>query len=83
VVATPRGSVPELVDDGATGFVRAGIDELAAALIEATALDRTVCRARAQARFTDARMARDYLDLFADVLTADVLTTDRPIRQTA
>ncbi|KQZ09224.1 glycosyl transferase family 1 [Agromyces sp. Root1464] len=88
VVATPRGSVPELVDDGATGFVRSGIDELASALVDAAALDRTVCRARAQARFTDARMARDYLDLFADMLTADVptagaLTADRPIRRTA
>ncbi|WP_022893776.1 glycosyltransferase [Agromyces subbeticus] len=73
VVATPRGSVPELVDDGVTGFVRAGIDELAAALGDVTALDRADCRARAEADFTDARMARDYLDLFADVISADPL----------
>lgn len=71
VVATPRGSVPELIDDGVTGFVRAEIDELAAALGEVAALDRADCRASAEARFTDARMARDYLDLFDDVISLD------------
>ena len=68
VVATSRGSVPEIVDDGVTGFVRDDLDELADALGSAHALDRGACRASVEERFTDQRMARDYAALFAELV---------------
>jgi glycosyltransferase involved in cell wall biosynthesis len=43
VIATPRGSAPEIIDDGATGFLRDGIRELADALCHARTLDRRNC----------------------------------------
>jgi glycosyltransferase involved in cell wall biosynthesis len=44
VVATPVGSAPEIVDDGVTGYLRTGGLPLAAALLDASQLDRATCR---------------------------------------
>src|ERR671920_1691026 len=52
VVATPAGSAPEIVDDGVTGFLRSGRLPLAAALLEASRLDRAACRAAVVRRFS-------------------------------
>ena len=68
VIARRRGSVPEVIDHGVTGFVCD--DE--AAMVEAVAalgtIDRGRCRAVFEARFTAARMARDYLSIYGGVL---------------
>jgi glycosyltransferase involved in cell wall biosynthesis len=64
VVATPFGSVPELVTDGVTGFVRAGEDELAAAVAEVDQLDRGRCRKEAADRFSTPRMVADHVALY-------------------
>lgn len=68
VVATPCGSVPELVDDGRTGFVRATFDGLVDALEHVDALDRASCRADAAERFSIERMAADHVALYERVL---------------
>ena len=68
VVATSRGSVPEIVDDGVTGFIRDDLEGLVAALGEAHSLDRAACRAKVESQFTEARMAQDYLDLFTELI---------------
>jgi glycosyltransferase involved in cell wall biosynthesis len=67
VVATREGSVPEIVDDGRTGFVRDEVDDLAACLTEATHLDRGACREAAETRFSTSRMVSDHLDLYRDL----------------
>jgi glycosyltransferase involved in cell wall biosynthesis len=51
VVATRRGSVPEVVEDGVTGIVVDRLDELPAAIDRAVALRPADCRARAETRF--------------------------------
>ena len=58
VVATPCGSVPELIDDGVTGFVRDSEDELAQALGQVQELDRNTCRKVASDRFSSSRHGR-------------------------
>ena len=68
VVATPRGSVPEIVQDGRNGFVRTDLDDLAAALGDASSLDRDECRASVEERFTAAQMAQRYVELFERLL---------------
>ncbi len=68
VVATPKGSAPEIVTDEVTGFIGAYEDELAAAVACASELDRSACRKDAAARFSTERMVADHLDLFAKIV---------------
>jgi glycosyltransferase involved in cell wall biosynthesis len=63
VVAFPRGSVPELVEQGVTGFVAHDLEEMTALIRPGGAVDRfdrAECRRRAVERFSRARMAADY-----------------------
>ncbi len=69
VIATARGSAPEIIDDGTTGFLRRGIRELADALCQATTLDRRNCRNAAETRFSTKRMTLEHLQLYQDALT--------------
>jgi glycosyltransferase involved in cell wall biosynthesis len=68
VVSTGRGSVPEIVDEGRTGYIRDDLDGLAEALGRVTDLDRSASRASVEARFTARRMAADYIALFEDLV---------------
>ena len=61
VIAFGNGSVPEVIDDGVTGFIVNGIDEAVAAVRSVEKLDRAEVRATFEERFTAERMARDYL----------------------
>jgi len=70
VIAFARGSAPEVIDDGVTGFLVRDIDEMAAAIPRAAALDRRRCRARARERFTAARMVRDYERMYQAAVQA-------------
>lgn len=65
VVGTTRGSAPEIIDHGRTGFLRTSVDELADALSRAGELDRRLCRMAVEERFSSARMAADHLDLYS------------------
>lgn len=65
VIAYPRGSVPELIDHGSTGFLVGGIEEAAAAVDQVIGLDRRHCRRVFEQRFSAEGMARDYVSLYA------------------
>jgi len=64
VVAWRRGSVPEIIDDGVTGFVVASEDEAVTAVGRAIALDRRTIRDVFERRFAATVMAHNYLDLY-------------------
>jgi glycosyltransferase involved in cell wall biosynthesis len=68
VVAFGCGSVPEVIDDGLTGFVVNDLDAAIAAAAEVGKLDRRVCRATFERRFSASRMARGYLSIYADLI---------------
>jgi glycosyltransferase involved in cell wall biosynthesis len=68
VLATPLGAVPEIVDNGVTGFIRAGAAELADALRRTSDLDRVACRTAAATRFSSEQMAADHLRFYQSVL---------------
>jgi glycosyltransferase involved in cell wall biosynthesis len=68
VVATPVGSAPEIVDDGVTGFLRSGGVPLAAALLDASQLDRAGCRAAVARRFSTERMVADHVRLYEELV---------------
>ena len=68
VIAWNRGSVPEIVEDGVTGFVVSSEEEAVGALARIGTLDRAGVRRRFEERFTAERMARDYLALYRRLL---------------
>ena len=67
VIAFRRGSMPELIVDGTTGFLVDDIDAAVAAVGCAHALDRGVIRAHAVARFGRARMVDAYVEAYETV----------------
>ena len=69
VVATPRGSAPEIVRPGANGFLGRE-DALCTLLPRAAELDRAACRADVEGRFSAARMVADHVRLYEDVLAS-------------
>lgn len=64
VLALGRGAVPEIVDNGVTGYHACNLESLAACLPDALALDRARVREMAVARFDARRMADDYVALY-------------------
>lgn len=68
VIALRRGSMAELIEEGVTGFLIDHVDQAAAAIDAAGALDRATIRRVAEARFGIDRMADAYLDLYRRVL---------------
>ncbi|HJU18689.1 MAG TPA: glycosyltransferase family 4 protein [Stellaceae bacterium] len=68
VIAMRRGSVPEIIDHGVTGFIVDTVEEAAAAVPRAKDLDRTMVRRRFEERFSAGRMARDYVALYRERL---------------
>jgi glycosyltransferase involved in cell wall biosynthesis len=68
VIATPRGSVPEIVIDGQTGWIASTVEEMAAAVGRCREIDPSECRAIAELCYSPERMVLDYLDAFDDVM---------------
>jgi glycosyltransferase involved in cell wall biosynthesis len=64
VLAFNKGSVPEVIDEGITGFVVSNLNDMEAALNKVSVIDRTMCRQKAMDRFDVPVIARHYLSLF-------------------
>jgi len=64
VIARPRGSVPEIITDGRTGFVCETEDEMVAAVARVARLSRATCRADFEQRFTAGAMAAAYVHVY-------------------
>ncbi|HEY6084820.1 MAG TPA: glycosyltransferase family 4 protein [Nitrospira sp.] len=64
VLAYRRGSIPEVIDHGVTGFVCNNLDEMAQAVAGIPLIDRSRCREVFERRFTVERMVQDYLALY-------------------
>jgi glycosyltransferase involved in cell wall biosynthesis len=68
VIATPRGSLPELVEHGVTGFLGETDEELAGFVARVSEIDRAACRRRAGERWGFERMASDYEAFYRRIL---------------
>lgn len=68
VIAYRKGSMPELIDDGVTGFLVDNLDQAIAAIERVGEIDRAACRKAVEERFTVDLMADRYLDLYRQVL---------------
>jgi glycosyltransferase involved in cell wall biosynthesis len=69
VIAYRRGSMPELIDDGKTGFLVDSFEEAVDAIGRIGEIDRTACRQSVAERFTVDRMADRYLELYRSLLS--------------
>ncbi|HLZ48984.1 MAG TPA: glycosyltransferase, partial [Candidatus Limnocylindria bacterium] len=68
VIATRRGSVPEVVEDGVTGAIVDDVQEAVDAIARVARLDRPTIRDRACARFSQDRMVSEYLALYERIV---------------
>ena len=69
VIAYNRGSMPELIEHGKTGFLVDTFDEAVAAIGRLGEIDRAACRRAVEERFTVERMAEEYLALYRRILS--------------
>lgn len=67
VIARPRGSMPEIVRHGRTGFLVDGLADAVDAVHRVGGLSRRHCREDVEARFGAPRMVADYARLYAEV----------------
>jgi glycosyltransferase involved in cell wall biosynthesis len=70
VIAYNRGSVPEIIDDGVTGFIVEDETSAVAAVSRLPSLDRGAVRVQFEKRFTARRMATDYLAAYRGLMEA-------------
>lgn len=82
VIALRRGSVPEVIEDGVTGFICDDVDEMADAVRRIGELDPEACRRGAQ-RFTAERMCRGYVDVYRSLLKTPLQVHDLALQLTS
>ncbi len=68
VIAFNRGSMPELIQDGKTGFLTTSVDESAEAVEHIIAIDRRYCRFWAESHFSDRQMVMNYIGVYEHIL---------------
>lgn len=64
VIAGRAGSVPEVIDDGVSGFVISSMEDAVEVVARLPSLPRAEVRASFERRFTAGRMARDYVRIY-------------------
>jgi len=77
VIGLDRGAVPEVVEDGVSGFVRPDVDGLVEAVGRIGEIDRRHCRERVERQFSDTVLTENYLSAYRDVIAACGRRTDR------
>jgi glycosyltransferase involved in cell wall biosynthesis len=82
-VAFRHGSVPEIISDGVNGFIVDSVDEAVDALGRISTIDRAGCRAAFEQRFTSARMAADYLQIYESLICEEPATERIPLTNLA
>ena len=79
VIAWDCGSVPEVIEDGLTGFIVGDMEGAVDAVSKLDGLDRAAIRVRFEQRFTAERMAKDYVAVYRSLITA----LDLPLARSA
>ncbi|HLJ94315.1 MAG TPA: glycosyltransferase family 4 protein, partial [Gemmataceae bacterium] len=77
VIAYRRGSVPEIMEDGVTGWIVEQVDEAAKAVERVATLSRRRCRQVFEKRFMAARMVRDYVRIYCRLIGDEPPRTDQ------
>src|SRR6202035_4951603 len=64
VIAYPLGSVPEVIEEGVTGFIVPNMEGAVKAVKRLGEIDRRKCRRHFERHFNAKRMAQDYLNIY-------------------
>jgi glycosyltransferase involved in cell wall biosynthesis len=68
VIGLRSGAIPELIEDGVTGFVVDNEAGIADAVTKVGAIDRTACRVAFEKRFTLDRMCQEHLSVYSQFI---------------
>jgi glycosyltransferase involved in cell wall biosynthesis len=68
VISSPRGALPEIVENGRHGFLVNSVDDGVAAIGKLAQIDRRACRMRAESHFSQSVVCDAYLDLYQSLL---------------
>ena len=83
VIAYPLGSVPEIIEDGISGFLVHNVNEAVEAVENLSAIDRRKCHKAFECRFSVRRMAHDYLTIYERIVKREpqpIALTDGDLR---
>jgi len=75
IIAYDCGSVPEVMEDGVTGFIVADLDQAVKGVDRIRDLSRSRCREVFERRFAAERMASDYVEVYNRLIDSDVERT--------
>jgi glycosyltransferase involved in cell wall biosynthesis len=67
VIGLNRGSVPEVIEDGKTGFVLDDVQQMITSIPRLRELNRSNCRTRAEQLYSQPAITERYLDLYRDI----------------
>jgi glycosyltransferase involved in cell wall biosynthesis len=68
VLGLRRGAVPEVVEDGVSGYVVDNLDQLVTAVSRLPQLNRRACRCRVEQHYSEAAVTEGYLAVYRDLL---------------
>jgi glycosyltransferase involved in cell wall biosynthesis len=68
VIAFGRGSIPEIIKNDETGFIVADVEQAVEAVAAVNSIDRAACREDVEQRFSQARMASNYVRVYEEIL---------------
>lgn len=68
VIGWDKGSVPEVIQHGETGFVVNSVDEMVEAIQKIETIDRAACRKRVETFFSIEKMVQGYLNVYAKII---------------
>lgn len=68
VIAYRRGSMPELIRDGETGFLASGLKDAVERVDQLSTIDRSKCREWALSQFSMQKMVKDYITVYKNIL---------------
>jgi glycosyltransferase involved in cell wall biosynthesis len=70
VITMRRGSMPEIIQDGVTGFLCRNAADMRAAIAKIDTINRSDCRNHVQKHFTARKMATEYIKVFDKLIKA-------------
>ena len=71
VIAFDRGSMPELIENGRSGFLVNNVDEAIEAVARINEIDRACCRIHVERNFTVDRMINEYIQVYEMILDSE------------
>jgi len=78
VVAFNKGSMPELIEHGKTGFIVSDVEEAVSVLKQIPEIDRKSCRKAVEQRFTVDRMVDNYIKVYEKIIDENKREDKRP-----